>query len=325
MTTSISPLFSSHCSISLDDWITGLGEKAFIAWLRFHSWKDGQASSSQEPFLLPLSLNKIIQRLKIGKATFYHKVLQPLLDYGLIGLQPAPDTPRELHLLVYALPEQASDHQVESSPSPNDIHPHVDSAAPSSTDPQPGDLFSAEWTPDPIANRNGSEIHDLPDLPSTPPRSKGTIHPNPGKKTRQDLSPSLDSLPNELQQTIMEDPRLVERMNGIIQTYHECREHPSFIDSDFQQKMLSCITYPHDPHRFGAYLRKALLNEWNKPSSRPAKKSSPPSPLPCSKDVPEWVFQQQERQRMNLPHRNEGLNPDQQAEANRLLKALGEI
>lgn len=123
----------------------------------------------------------------------------------------------------------------------------------------------------------------------------------------------------------MEDPRLVERRDGIIQTYHKCREHPSFHDAVFLEKMQSCITYPHDKHRFGAYLRKALFNEWNKSSSPSAKKSSPSSQRNCLKDVSEWVFQQQERERMNVPLQKEGLNPDQQAEINRLLKELGEI
>lgn len=337
MTNSISPLFSSLYTTTLDDWITGLGEKALVAWLRFHSWNAGQVSP-KKPFLLPLSLNKIIQRLKIGKATFYKKILQPLLDYGLIQLQPAPDTPRELHLLVYAFPEQIPNQRAESSPTTtcsNDT-PSIEnpSSHPSSPKWQNEEMTSPELPSDPTAQHPFSEPTYLPDLQPIPSVSNGTSstttdtgmnHDNPSKKIHPRLSHSIHSLPTELQQVIMRDPRLIERKDDIIQAYHECREHPSFNDADFQQKMQSCIAYPHDKLRFGTYLRKALLNEWHKSSSPSVKKSSPTSQRPCPKDVPEWVFQQQERERMNVPHQSEELNPDQQAEINRLLKELGEI
>lgn len=276
MITCISPLFSSS-SLSLEYWISKLGERAFLAWLRFQSWRDGQASI-EEPFHLPLSLNKVIQRLGMGKSTFYNKILKPLVQHGLIQLQPTSKASGEMHLVVYDLPESTPSHSQEEETC----------------------------------------------LEQTACDSKPAPLPQPEAVTPSDDTPTtLESLPDDLQELIQQDPRLHERKDGIIQTYHQCREHPQFHKQDFKQKLQTCITYPHQKHRFGAYLRKALHNEWNKPS--PLKKSPPIPQQPRPSDVPPWVLQQQEQEKSQIPPPKESLTADQQAILDGLLRDLGEM
>lgn len=106
-TTSSSLLLPSLHSITMIDWLPKLGEKAFLAWLRLHSWKKEHGFS---PFRIPLSLNRIIKRLQVGNSTFYEHILRPLWNYGLIDLIGTSSKKRELILFSFPMnnPEKAT-------------------------------------------------------------------------------------------------------------------------------------------------------------------------------------------------------------------------
>ena len=283
--------------VAITDWITKLGEKAFLSWLRFHCWKNESASSSEQHYL-PLSLNKIIKRLKIGKTTFYEKVLQPLLKYGFIQLHPTQDKRQEIHLIIYEYPANCPKNAakvLEPLSSPEEISTNFDDRHPSNEDIH-------QETPK----------ADMPIPPSEDPL-----------KEQKDFPISSNSLPTEIQQTIQGDQRLQERMTGIIQAYENCCTHPSFSISDFKQKMLICLNYCQDKQRFGPYLYKALLNEWKKPASPPNSLPKPPRTRPH--DVPEWVWRQQESPPKSNPTDEDEIDPELKAEIEDLLRQLGEI
>ena len=133
----------------------------------------------------------------------------------------------------------------------------------------------------------------------------------------------LESIPPEIQQTIEEDSRLLERASGIIQTYHSLNKHPAFNMKDFKQKVLICLDYCHDKQRFGAYLYKSLLNEWKKTVSPPNSLPKPPRTRPH--DVPEWVWRQQESPPESNSADEDEIDPELKAEIEDLLRQLGEI
>lgn len=90
--------------IVVDDWIDVIGERAVMAWLRMYSWCD---QSNQ--VTIPTSLNSLIKRLGVGKATFYNKILKPLWNVGLIDLEECKDSQSKdvisLNIIVYKYPQ----------------------------------------------------------------------------------------------------------------------------------------------------------------------------------------------------------------------------
>lgn len=144
------------------------------------------------------------------------------------------------------------------------------------------------------------------------------------KRDRKDkeIDPQL---PEEIRESIARNKDLQERLPHIVSVYHTWKEHPHFTPAGFLKKLESCIRYPHQRAAFGAYLHKALLNEWtNKP--RTPEKSQLAKPIPnVPNDVPEWVRTQAERYSHPNQPQNNALAPEQQAEIDRLLKALEEV
>jgi hypothetical protein len=129
-------------------------------------------------------------------------------------------------------------------------------------------------------------------------------------------------LPEEIKKAIAQNHDLQKRLPQIALVYHIWKEHPNF--TGFRDKLESCISYSHQKPAFGAYLHKALLNEGNKkPPTQLSKKSPPINFVPH--DIPEWVKNQNERYSQPNQPQNTELTPEQKAELDRLLKALGEV
>jgi hypothetical protein len=105
----------------ISDWLPKIGQQAFLAWMQFHSWKDGEQDSKQ-PFIIPLPLTQLIKRLKVGNSTFYDKILRPLWNYGLINLQYAKKGGHHIRLIVYSAPL----NQPEKADMPLELLRHYD-------------------------------------------------------------------------------------------------------------------------------------------------------------------------------------------------------
>lgn len=208
----------------LSNWLPELGEKALLAWIQLHSW-ECKESTSDESILIPLSLNKIIKRLKTGKATFYEKILRPLVNFGLVKMQAAPHSKQETHLVVYSYPIATSleppawiDSIQEFSPAYQTQQDTTDDDHLSSFSPQP---------PQPRKEKDSKPLSEAPVQP----------------------------LPHSIESAMSKDPRLIERASGIRAAHQQCKNHPHYHEESFKLKMLTCIEYRHDKKHFGSYFK----------------------------------------------------------------------
>ncbi len=233
-------------------------------------------------------------------ATFYNQILRPLVQLGLVCLQQASHSKQEMNLIVHSFPslppEQTESSIMTDQPiseSSSDMKSGTDGnglSSASSIAKQPDDSKEknepqTQYTESTVLEdtptynvSQESENHSQPPLNFQPKRKPKTFHKTSKHKTENplllhsdsgtNLHPTFDSLPPLIQQTIREDQRLVERSTEIIQAYLQCHHHPGYDEIKFNKKMLTCLEYPYvKKENFGAYLLKALLNEWNaKPS-----------------------------------------------------------
>jgi hypothetical protein len=341
-----SPLIPVLSPIAMTDWLPKLGDKAFLAWLQFHSWKE-DSLSPDEPFLLSLPLKQIMKKLQVGSTTFYDKILRPLWNYALIDLQPSHGKQRGIHLLVYSFPQNDPPKAAEpltqirlydetrtppiqhtfctaSKVPSSDRHPALSpnkTAVPEENVPLPGTI--------PFPNEDTVPYED-----TSPPsdRSSFLIQENSMKifkeidikdRLKDDPSDPILYLPSALRKEIEQDPQLQVRSDHIARVYLQCKDHPRYTDTFFLEKVHLCTQYSHDLSHFAAYLHKAILNEWKKPFKPPQAPSPAPvraPAVPRHQDLPPWI-----RAQLFASEAEPSLSPEQQASANHLLRALGEM
>jgi hypothetical protein len=351
-TSNLSPVLAIH-STMLSDWLPKLGPQAFLAWLQFHDWKDS-GQDPQQPFVVPLPLTQLIKRLKVGNSTFYDKILRPLWNYGLINLQYAKKGGHHIRLIVYTAPlnqpEKADKPlellrfydedltlssflpKTESIPgTPTTSHLRNESIRKKENRPPQIKTSRLEIEPIPLPNGRVPLSGNNPDTktPVTLPIQDGDqnsfpIQENPPAfsnldylRSKEDVKKKKEKemdqdLPEEIHSALLQNKDLQERLPQIMKVYHALKDHPRYTPASFRDKLESCIRYSHQKPAFGAYLHKSLLNEWNKKQ-------------PKSTDLPEWVITQTERYDPSNHSQNNQLTPEQQAEINRLLKALEEV
>lgn len=345
--------------IMISDWLPKLGRQAFLAWVQFHSWKDPGVDQHQ-PFIIHLPLTKLIKQLRVGNSTFYDKILRPLWNYGLINLHHAKKGGHHIRLIVYSTPpnyEENMDKPLEllrdydEDLTLTSILPKTEPIPKSSPNPQVRSVpFQSngsnlkELQPEvvPLHTLNGhipsTGISPDAKTATTLPTQRTMEKPLPiqedhpasfnqdhlrskeDKRDKKDKEIDLD-LPQEIQTLLNRNKSLQERWPQILSVYHKCKEHPHFTPAAFCDKLEYCMRYPHNKAFFRAYLHKALLNEWKNPLQ--PKKKQPAKPK--QSDVPVWITQQDERYPQRKNERNNGLTPEQQAEIDRLLKALMEV
>ncbi|WP_120188494.1 hypothetical protein [Ammoniphilus oxalaticus] len=305
--------------IVLSDWIEKLGERAFVCWLKFHSWKTDPTSNGQ-PYCLQSSLNQLIKKLAIGKNTFYEKILKPLTRYGLVKLKRTEQANRETHLIVYSFPQNCPE-KARLPLTPITAEHDTDQADPDLNEPI----------------ESSSSIHAF--VPTIP-----TIDATPPEKEEQ--------LPTEISDGIFTElPEAITHLSSIVNVYEQVCEHPAYSTASFLRTLSKCLTYNVNRHYFSAYFLKALFNDWNKPTrKKPAQQQRPPqtrdsreAALPLiapiigtspkrfpsrssqrrNSDLPEWVIKQQQRQELGLvTDKEDKLSPEQQAIAADLLQKL---
>lgn len=98
-----------------DDWIQKLGEKAFCAWLRFHTWVDRRNEGVDK---VPYTMEDVAKKLGVSKATLYRTIIRPLWEYGLIDLVEYENTNRKtqkpVNIIVYESPK--NEHETKVMP-----------------------------------------------------------------------------------------------------------------------------------------------------------------------------------------------------------------
>jgi hypothetical protein len=99
--------------VTMDNWIEVIGEKAFLAWLRFYTWADREEETpgvnKWEEANIPNSFIKLAKKLGVGKGTFYNQILKPLWNVGLIDIEEYEDSKQKgqkpLNITVYKYPQ----------------------------------------------------------------------------------------------------------------------------------------------------------------------------------------------------------------------------
>lgn len=85
-TKNYKPLPQAYTVVA-DDWIDKLGEKAYCAWLKFHSWSlKSNYGNDPENDIIPLNLQSVLNKFKLKLNEFIQFILCPLWEYGLINL-----------------------------------------------------------------------------------------------------------------------------------------------------------------------------------------------------------------------------------------------
>lgn len=97
-----------------DDWVDKLGYSAFVAWLKFHTWVN-RADEKLEDInraKIPMSMEKVAEKLGVGKTTLYTKIVPVLWEYGLIDLIEYEDSTRKsqkpVNIIPYDYPQNNS-------------------------------------------------------------------------------------------------------------------------------------------------------------------------------------------------------------------------
>ncbi|MFP7474472.1 RepA protein [Niallia taxi] len=94
-----------------DDWIDKLGNDAFVAWLKFHTWvnRSDEAKSKNMDGRIPYTLEKVAEKLGCGKKKLYQKIIHPLWEYGLIDLVEYSESNRSsqkpINIIPYDYPQ----------------------------------------------------------------------------------------------------------------------------------------------------------------------------------------------------------------------------
>ncbi|MEW9674053.1 hypothetical protein [Ammoniphilus sp. 3BR4] len=313
-TLSTTPDFPLY-SVAITDWLPKIGEKAFLAWMSFHTWKD--ATPSDLPAVLPYSFIQLIKRLKVGNSTFYNQILRPLWNFGLIELEKIPGT-NQFSLKILLYPQNQPDKAREPLTQIRDYDRDFNSCTTSAKE----NALSDEERSHSSQRQSDLPIEDKPIPPEEIPMDSDSLSSPIDEPSAPPSSMEIpvDPLPSPLAQAIHANPELLLRKRSIEDTYRRCKNHPQYTDEGFLHKARTCVPYCHDIENFGKYLYKALMNEWNHPAyHRP---SSPPASLPeRPHDVPPWVW----RQIHEPPGPTEKLCPEDQAIADGLLEKINRL
>lgn len=103
--------------IVADQWIDAIGEKAFCAWLKFHTWVD-RTDANREYDKIPYTLEDVAEKLGMSKSTLYRVVIKPLWEHYLIDLMEYEESERKgqkpVNIIVYESP--MNKHETEIKP-----------------------------------------------------------------------------------------------------------------------------------------------------------------------------------------------------------------
>jgi predicted transcriptional regulator len=106
--------------IVADDWMDKLGPKAFTAWLKFHTWVNRQDERIDDisQAKIPMSMDKVAEKLGMNKSTLYRNIIPVLWEYGLIDLVEYDGSNRKtqkpVNIIPYDYPQ--NDKSLETKP-----------------------------------------------------------------------------------------------------------------------------------------------------------------------------------------------------------------
>lgn len=92
--------------IVVDDWIPKLGYKNLGYWLTFHTWVNRSDEKIDDITMakIPMSMEKVAEKLGMNKSTLYRNVIPVLWEYGLIDLVEYEDSARKSQKPVNIIP-----------------------------------------------------------------------------------------------------------------------------------------------------------------------------------------------------------------------------
>jgi DNA-binding MarR family transcriptional regulator len=330
----------TNCYISLPeiavtDWLNKLGEPAFVAWIRFRTWREHNE--------LKIPVRQIIQKLGVANNTFYTKILKPLWEHGLIDTHRPEKDKRKLYLQVYDAPQ----NRPEKAHQPLQPIRFYQPAPPNCFNECTVLLDETNLLEETHSKNETISFHETNSISNVPP-SETNLPPNVAspetfqveerstpylinidkdllkdKKDKRDkidrsLFSTLSSLPKEIQVEIERNVKLLDQAYAVIELYQQWKYDPSFSILEFIEIMNRCIEKVQNKSAFKSYFQTALSNQW-----RP-KKAPTPSPTPkSSTDLPPWIIEQDERKRSGCRVEEEKISPEDQAEIDEYKRQLG--
>ncbi|WP_260288376.1 hypothetical protein [Peribacillus aracenensis] len=103
-----------------DDWIDKLGPKAFTSWLKFHTWvnRADEKINDISQAKIPMSIEKVAEKLEMSKSTLYRTIIPVLWEYGLIDLVEYENSKRKtqkpINIIPYDYPQ--NNKELETRP-----------------------------------------------------------------------------------------------------------------------------------------------------------------------------------------------------------------
>lgn len=314
--------------VAITEWLHEIGDSAFAAWLRLRIWRDQNQ--------LSIPLRDIIQKLGVANATFYNKILNPLLEHGLVQTHCPAEDKRKIYLHVYDTPHSFSEKKSQSTHankscdslssfetssnsatnqaleilSPNEKLPHTNAAKIETISKTENKLSPT------VAKNETFQIQERSSLYVFNPN----LLKEKERKEKETKDPKdqidLHSLPLEIQREIEFNALLRSQTSEIAVLYHKFKTYPHFSLSVFIDKMNVSMEKVKNVSAFRSYFQKTLQNLWgitNQPDTISSRR-------PAS-NLPPWVQKQIE----NPDHPEEPCSPEQQAILNDLLEQVNAL
>lgn len=103
--------------VVVDDWVSKIGNEAFVSWLKLHSWVD-RRDEEREHDRIPYTLEDTAKKLGMSKSKLYRTVIIPLWEHWLIDLVEYEASNRKSqkpkNIIVYESPQNK--HETEIKP-----------------------------------------------------------------------------------------------------------------------------------------------------------------------------------------------------------------
>lgn len=293
--------------VAMDDWAEKLGDKAFIAWLKFYTWVDRKNSNDE---IIPNSMSKIIKKLKVGNTTFYEQIIKPLWNYGLIDLKPIIINNTEcMNIVVYEYPENKLENATKELVKLRDYDRDYKSKSREKILINKKKQRKNKVKDTPSQNRKGSEA--FPEWERGFPEMGNINDPNLYNVSNDDD----DILPKIVLDFVKEN-NILDKLSTLKEIYKEFKDKQGFSNDIFISKIR--LTLIHGIN-FEKYLTTSIDNELDKNKRVKPKEVKKVNNKPVKKDIlPDWIDKPEQNAVPSDPQADE----EKRRRAEELLKKL---
>lgn len=253
--------------IAMDDWVDKLGPQAYIAWQKFYTWAD-RSNAERNSDTIPNSINKIVKKLQMGKASFYDNVLSPLWDHGFIDLQEINIAGNTcVNIIVYEYPQNDPDLATKPLEKVRDYKTEYTSVA--KVNGKKGGRPKKSSQSEVVLNENQGGSERKPRVVPNENQGGSERKPNNGlnlSNVSKSLSNDYKYLSNLSSEKVkswiekqIQTDRLTDtaKIKALCEIYNDFSEQPGFSDILFISVSTNVLDYKSN--RFKAYTKKSLM------------------------------------------------------------------